>query len=91
MEPPWIKYPQIAWGSSGWRMGAGEDYWCDWCKWFSDLTTEQKSDVRKNWPEPDGWQGFFDFIEHQKIPDWMKERLNKARAERGLDELKFDE
>lgn len=90
MEPPWIKYPKIAWGSMGWRMGAGEDYWCDWVGWYKKLSDNQKIEFKNTWEEPDGWLGFFNFIEYKKIPSWMKERINKIRADNGLEELKFD-
>jgi len=30
LEPPWAIYPSIAYGSIGWRMGTGEEYWRAW-------------------------------------------------------------
>lgn len=32
LSPVWITFPKIPWGSIGWRMGPGEDYWHSWAK-----------------------------------------------------------
>jgi hypothetical protein len=82
MEPPWIKFPDIKWGSIGWKMAPGETYWLAWGRWYDELTDQQKIDYKNQWVEPEGWGGFFCFIEHGVLPDWIIERTEKARAEK---------
>lgn len=38
-------------------MGGGEDYWHRWVTWF-----------KGTWPEPEGWEGFYSFIETGALP-----------------------
>ena len=80
MNPPWIKFPSIKWGSMGWRMGGGEDYWCLWCDWYRAQSKENKIDYKIQWSEPEGWEGFYDLIEHGTLPERAKKMLNEART-----------
>ena len=77
MNPVWVEFPSIPWGSIGWRMGAGEDYMHAWCRWFMALSPSDRAAYRTRSPEPDGWTGFFDFIEHRVPPAWMIELRRK--------------
>jgi len=80
MLPVWAKYPDIIWGSIGWRMGAGEDYWCDWCEWYRALTEEERRVYKDKWIEPDPWQGFFEFIDNGTPPPWSGRRRDQIKA-----------
>ena len=54
--PPWQKYPEIHWGSIGWRMGYGEVYMIAWNKWASQLKQEQLIEYfKKHTPIPVEW------------------------------------
>lgn len=74
LNPPWIDFDRIPWGSIGWRMGFGEVYWLNWCSAFSELTDAQKAKYQLRWPEVDGWMGFYAFIEHGALPPQVAER-----------------
>ena len=39
MAPQWIEYPALSEFSMGWRMGAGEDYKCDFWNWYENTLT----------------------------------------------------
>lgn len=59
MEPPWLKYLDIPAGAIGWRMGAGEDYYDKFYRWFSGLPPdEQDAYSRANEP-PSGWRDLY--------------------------------
>jgi hypothetical protein len=77
MNPVWVEFPDIPWGSIGWRMGHGEEYMRTWGNWFLALPLGERAIYRNQNPEPEGWAGFFDFIEHRTLPHWMKERQRK--------------
>ncbi len=81
MNPVWVEFPDIPWGSIGWRMGTGEDYMVAWSSWYSDLSEEEKLSFKDQWPEPDLWQGFYDCIEHGTTPPWVAKRTEELKAE----------
>lgn len=70
-KPVWIAFPLIPWGSIGWRMGAGEDYWHAWLAWFNGLSAEERAAYQQTWPEPEMWQGFYAFVESGTLPPWF--------------------
>ncbi|MHA6829497.1 hypothetical protein ACQUJV_25330 [Ralstonia pseudosolanacearum] len=80
MNPVWIEFPHIPWGSAGWRMGWGEVYWNDWSKWFSALSDAERVKYQKDWPEAAGWQGFYAFVEHGATPQWVLDEREKTLA-----------
>lgn len=53
-KPVWVAFPKIPWGSIGWRMGPGEDYWHAWIAWFKAQSAEVRSSYKETWPEPEG-------------------------------------
>ncbi len=55
MPPPWMKYPSIPLGSIGWRMGFGEAYLDVYHQWISSLTSAQKDEHKRLFPEPTCW------------------------------------
>lgn len=71
MKPIWYEFPDIPWGSTGWRMGQGEGYWNKWAAWFKGLEEVQKHSYIQKWQEPKQWAGFYTFIEHGTLPLWM--------------------
>ena len=77
MQPLWIAFPRIRWGSIGWRMGAGEDYWHAWTAWFRSLHQAERDAYKAQWREPDGWNDFYSFIETGELPRWYLERQQK--------------
>ena len=80
MKPVWNEFPAIPWGSIGWRMGAGEDYWREWISWYSSLNPQEKSEYKNNWSEVSGWEGFYDFIENGTTPPWATAEKEKTDA-----------
>lgn len=54
--PPWMKYPDIASGSIGWRMGAGEGYLYEWALWHGGLSEKGKKEYQAKFPTPDDWE-----------------------------------
>lgn len=78
MKPVWIAFPRIPWGSVGWRMGHGEDYWHAWAPWFNALAPDARDAYKSRWPEPEGWMGFYEFIETGKLPGWINEQQKKV-------------
>ena len=65
MVPPWVKYPNIPRGSTGWRMGVGEQYLDEFRTWFSSRLCipsgtgdEMYYRFRQKYIEPPGWEGF---------------------------------
>ncbi|SDM79337.1 hypothetical protein [Polaromonas sp. JS666] len=73
-RPVWVAFPKIPWGSIGWRMGAGEDYWHAWVPWFKAMSGEERTLYKQAWPEPEGWEGFYAFIETGAKPPWVLEQ-----------------
>lgn len=61
--PPWLESPQLSRHSMGWRMGRGEDYMSEFLLWFRRMSTEDKQDYVKDYPEESGWVGFYDAID----------------------------
>lgn len=80
IQPPWLALPKIPWGSIGWRMGAGEDYWWIWVSWFMDLSQEKRDTYKHNWPEPEGWIDFYTAVETRSLLEWSRahyQRMSK--------------
>lgn len=61
MNPPWIEFPQIPLGSSGWRQGPGELYWCEFVEWFNSLTVEERNLYIANHQKPASWKRFWPY------------------------------
>lgn len=57
--PPWEKYPGLASTDFKWAMGEGESYLIEWTEWFSSLSAEEKRRYMSEYPEPEGWEGFY--------------------------------
>ena len=55
MAPEWLMYPNIPYGSIGWRMGYGEGYAMDFYRWFNKLEEDEKKKYREMFPEPKRW------------------------------------
>ena len=74
-KPPWEAFPYL-WGSLGWRMGPGEDYWCDFCYWFESLNHAERDRYVVEHPEPPGWRYFYEYIGlgGRRDPDAEKRR-----------------
>jgi hypothetical protein len=72
LEPVWVAFPHIPWGSIGWRMGAGEHYWYTWMPWYRGLSLEERGQYKVVWPEPEGWTDFYRFVETGRKPKWAQ-------------------
>jgi len=60
--PPWIAYPNLPFGSIGWRMGKGEDHYNQFYRFISGLPgAELTAYVAEN-PEAPGWEGIYERI-----------------------------
>ncbi|AGF57195.1 NADAR family protein [Clostridium saccharoperbutylacetonicum] len=55
MAPEWLMYPNIPYGSIGWRMGYGESYAIDFYRWFNKLEEDEKKKYKDMFPEPKRW------------------------------------
>ena len=55
-------------------MGAGEEYWHSWVKWYKTESEQARQKFKEAWPEPDGWHGFYGFIETGALPQWVLEQ-----------------
>jgi ribA/ribD-fused uncharacterized protein len=55
MAPEWLMYPNIPYGSIGWRMGYGESYAIDFYRWFNKLEEDDKKKYKDMFPEPRRW------------------------------------
>jgi len=77
-RPIWAAFPTIPWGSIGWRMGSGEDYWHAWMPWFKALAVDDRTEYKEMWPEPEGWQGFYTFVETGTLPPDLLERQKRV-------------
>ena len=55
MAPQWIAFPALSEFSMGWRMGAGEDYKCDFWNWYETLSPEQQQEYQTLFPYPCFW------------------------------------
>lgn len=62
-RPPWTEFPDYIRTSMGWRMGSGEDYMLDFKEWFTAQGAQEQSQYKQSNPEPDGWEGFYDYIQ----------------------------
>lgn len=80
MEPPWKAFPRIPWGSLGWRMGPGENFWFAWTAWYLALPEESKAEYRSQQPEAVGWSGFYEFCENGTLPPHYLEREARIAA-----------
>jgi hypothetical protein len=59
LAPPWEKYPELGFGSMGWRMGYGEAYLDEWEAYFYGLSPAGRERYQQMFPAPDGWAGFY--------------------------------
>lgn len=57
--PPWLKYPNIPFGSIGWRMGDGEEYGMSFHDWFSRQPVDIQARFKSKYVPPADWSGFF--------------------------------
>jgi hypothetical protein len=83
MNPVWNEFPDIPWGSAGWRMGWGEDYMRRWAKWYISLAESERQGYKNGWPEPQEWEGFYAFMELGTTPPWVLEEQRKTDAAGG--------
>lgn len=59
-KPPWRAFPEIERYSIGWRMGDGEWYMTNWCKWYDSISIEHRRCYRsKYWPPLLTWWDFY--------------------------------
>ncbi|MEM1265152.1 MAG: hypothetical protein AAGI50_03960 [Pseudomonadota bacterium] len=61
-QPPWTAFPEYERYSMGWRMGPGEDYWDAFLSWIRSLGKLDAEAFFSEYPEPEGWKGFYDSI-----------------------------
>ena len=61
-KPPWVIHPGYERASMGWRMGNGEDFMVSFRTWFSRLSQDQQHRFERDFPEPKGWNGFYNSV-----------------------------
>lgn len=89
LPPPWVFAPDIPYGSIGWRMGNGEEYWHAFFDWLRHLPPKELQRVREKYPEPapgmvkEGlpWRGIYDRMTRGENGD----------GKRFFEQLDFDE
>ena len=59
LAPPWVKHPEIPYGSIGWRMGSGEWYVWMFGTWFERLSESERAAYRERWQPPEDWAEFY--------------------------------
>jgi ADP-ribosylglycohydrolase len=74
MVPPWIKFPNLPFGSIGWRMGAGEYYYDRYAEWYQSQNTPMRKSTRKKYLEPRDWSGCYARLR------WMRASRERYRA-----------
>jgi len=62
LEPPWVTMPGYPMGSMAWKMGAGEDVNWKFQKRYRALSENSQENFRRQYPEPERWQGFYSLI-----------------------------
>ena len=80
LRPLWIEFPRIPWGSIGWRMGGGEEYWHAWSVWFKSLPEAECEAYTTAWPEPSAWAGLYAFMRTGASPPALLERRAQMEA-----------
>jgi hypothetical protein len=60
--PPLWKMFSYPWGSLGYRMGYGADYWRKWVDWYRGLDAQAQRGYRENNPEPGSWRHFYEML-----------------------------
>ncbi len=60
MNAPWIEYPELPFGSLGWRMGGGEGYLDMFLEWFYQQDKNSLDSFFAQYPPPDEWSKFFE-------------------------------
>jgi hypothetical protein len=83
--PPWKVFPFV-WGSMGWRMGSGEDYWYKFAEGYRALSNEAMIDYRTRHPEPADWQEFYSMM---SLPQGDQLAWNAWRERRDAAVQKF--
>ena len=83
-RPLWLAFPDIPWGSLGWRMGSGEAYANAWIPWFKALSDEARREYIVQWPEPDSWNGFYQFHTTGALPPHIVEKNRRIEAAGGV-------
>lgn len=66
MVPPWVKYPDVPFGSIGWRMGYPEAYSDSFISWYQAQDCKTQAAVRKAYPARHDWAGFYGW--HHPLP-----------------------
>ena len=61
-------------------MGPGETHWNEWRRWYKELTEAERKQYQSNWPEREGWEGFYAFVEKSTKPQWAADFHEKLRA-----------
>lgn len=61
MLPPWLEYPELPFGSLGWRMGGGEGYLDEFTEWLYQQDQNSLDSFFAQYPPPDEWSGFFEY------------------------------
>ena len=74
MVPPWIKYPNLPFGSLGWRMGDGEFYYGCFATWYQSQPKQVRQSTREKYPEPNEWHDCYVRIR------WMRASHELYRA-----------
>ena len=58
-EPPWLVFPDYEMYSMGFRMGSGEDYMVQLCKWYKSAHIEEIENFKKTYPEIETDSGYY--------------------------------
>ena len=73
-QPPWQVFP-YPWGSMGYRMGSGQDYWQEFSDWFRSLAPDARANFSTENPEPADWRYFYEYLCLDPNDDARHDRL----------------
>lgn len=60
--PPWLLCPGLPRASIGWQTGQGHATLTRFAAAYRASTVPARADLRRRFPEPDGWHGYYDSL-----------------------------
>lgn len=78
LPPIWKTFP-YPWGSMGYRMGGGEDYWVKWMRWYRALEEAAREEYQRRNPEPPSWRHFYRTFDRDPRDEDERQRIREDR------------
>lgn len=58
-------------------MGFGETHWNRWGAWYRSASATARASYQAHWPEVDGWEGFYAFLDEGTLPPHLVEHQRR--------------